>query len=87
MRVVPKHAESAVPPAVQTHAQTLEKGCSSLTLKGISHPFLQVLDGFLITFPPTSPPPEVPSPFPRMCCKYILHHHSFSSAPFRALPV
>jgi len=56
---MPKQAESILPSAVQTHTQTLTEGCNSIALKDITHllPFLEMLDGFVIIFPPTSPPP------------------------------
>lgn len=66
MQVMPNHAESAVPPAVQTHARPLEEGCRSLTLTGISHPLLQVLDGFLVIFLPLLLLRALLSLFPRV---------------------
>lgn len=58
VQVMPNQAQSTVPSAVQTHTQTLGEGCNSTALKDITHllPLLEVLDGFLVIFPPTSPP-------------------------------
>lgn len=59
VQVMPNQAESTLPSALQTHTQALGEGSNSTALKDITHllPFLEGLDGFLIIFPPTSPPP------------------------------